>query len=779
MIHRPQSGLCTATLLLLLAAPAYVLGQEPPPASDGTLILRIEFQGLSRVNESYVRRLVRLREGQPFDSAQLQQDVRELIRSRKFINVVGASRGEPDGAVVIFTVLEKPEITGVEIEGNKRFESKDLFAELPFTAGAVLDRYEVGKAREDLLRKYREKGYYYAEVTLDEAALETGRVVYRITEGPRVKVRNIRYEGVRAFSELQLGAEITSRTFIPIFRTGAIDDEKAARDALAIQNFYRDEGYLDARAGYRLDFDAVEGTDVDLVFVVEEGIRYTVREIAVEGNTVFDEERIRAALKLAPEKYARDVWRRADQRALQDLYGEIGYVEARIDATFDFTEQPGLVVAKFVIDEGRQSKVGRITIRGNSKTRDEVVRRELRIYPGQDFNTVAMRRSERRISETGLFQQGKVKITPLEDIQGFREALVEVEEANTIDFLIGAGVTSDSGLVGTLSLANRNFDLFDWPRNWEQFVRGQAFRGRGQTLRFVFEPGTEVTRARLDFTEPYLFDWPVRLDTSLYLFERDRGNYDEERTGATVSLSRRFESGLLDGWAIEGAVTGDAIDINDVDPFAARAIRRVRGNSTLTSFKASLVRDTTDSRLIPSEGYRLSLSWEQAGALGGDYTFGKPMASVRWYKTLRTDIFDRKSVLALRGDVGYIVGDAPVFERFYAGGFGSMRGFDYRGISPRKGVYRDAVGGDFLVLMGAEYSVPLYANNVRGVVFVDMGTVEEDFEISGWRVSGGAGIRINLDIFGGIPMIFDFGFPLVKEDRDETRVFNFSIGASF
>ncbi|MBL8879902.1 MAG: outer membrane protein assembly factor BamA [Phycisphaerales bacterium] len=765
--------------MTMLFAYCSLQAQEPPPASDGTPVLRVEFQGLSRVNETYVRRLIRSREGQPFESATLQQDVRELIRSRKFVNVVGSSRGEPDGAVVIFALLEKPEIVSVEVEGNRRFEAKDLYAELPFTAGAVLDRYEIGKAREDILRKYREKGYYYANVTLDDAALDSGKVIYRITEGPRVKVRNIKYEGVQSFSELQIGAEVTSRTFIPIFRTGAIDDEKASRDALAIQNFYRDEAYLDARVGYRLDFDSVDRTDVDLVFVVEEGIRYRVREVMVEGNTVFETVRVLGGLRLAADKWARDVWRRADQKIIQDLYGEIGYVEARIDATFDFTDQPGVVVAKFVIDEGRQSKVGRITIRGNSKTRDEVVRRELRIYPGQDFNTVAMRRSERRISETGLFQQGKVKVTPLEDIQGFREALVEVEEANTIDFLIGGGVTSDNGIVGNLSLANRNFDLFDWPRTWDQFVRGQAFRGRGQTLRLVFEPGTEVTRARIDFAEPYLFDWPVRLDTSLYIFQRDRGNYDEERAGATASLSRRFESGLLDGWAIEGAITGEAIDISDVDPFAARAIRRVRGNSTLTSFKASIVRDTTDSRLIPSEGYRLSLSWEQAGALGGDYTFGKPMASVRWYKTLRTDVFDRKSVLALRGDVGYIVGDAPVFERFYAGGFGSMRGFDYRGISPRKGVYHDAVGGDFLVLMGAEYSVPLYANNVRGVLFVDMGTAEEGFEITGWRVSAGAGVRINLDIFGGIPMIFDFGFPAVKEDRDQTRVFNFSIGASF
>ena len=146
---------------------------------------------------------------------------------------------------------------------------------------------------------------------------------------------------------------------------------------------------------------------------------------------------------------------------------------------------------------------------------------------------------------------------------------------------------------------------------------------------------------------------------------------------------------------------------------------------------------------------------------------------------MRTDILDRKSVLAVRADAAYIVGDAPVFERYYAGGFGSLRGFAYRGVSPRSGIKENVVGGDFILLSGGEYSFPLYGKNFRGVTFVDMGTVEERLEITDWRVSVGFGLRIQVDFFGPVPIVFDFGFPLVKGDDDDTQVFNFAFGASF
>lgn len=741
-------------------------------------IARVEIQGLRSINEGFVLRIIKTREGQPFSRQQVQEDVRELWRSRKFLNVFADTAVEEGRAVVILRLQERPEILSVEIEGNKRFSDEELFKELSFFAGSVLDMFEVNRGRENILQKYKSKGYYYAEVKLDERTLrDESRVVYQITEGPRVKVRKILFEGVRTIPEPRLRLPMQTKTYIWIFRTGALDEDLVERDAREIQSLYRNEGYLDARVGYRLEFDTLSREDLNVIFVVEEGPRYRVRDINIRGNEAFDTERVRSAIQLKAGDYLRDEAVRTDAKRVEDLYGEIGYVVTRVDTSYEYLEEPGVANLNLDIIEGIRSRFGRITIRGNPRTKDQVIRRELLFYPGEDYNTVETRKAEQRVMETGLFN--RATITPLEDVRGMREALVEVEEAEQVNFLIGIGVSTDSGVIGSLSINNRNFDLFDWPATWGEFFRGQAFRGDGQRLSLRLEPGTEVSRFSISFTEPYLFDRPLRYDSSFYLFQRSRQSYNEQRLGVTQALSKRFITGPLDGWAVEGALRIEGVEISDIRPLASKQIREVKGNSFLTSVKGTIVRDTTDSRMIPTEGYRMALSWEQVGALGGDFDFGKPTASFAIYKTVRTDILDRKSVVAGRADLGYIVGDAPVFERYYGGGFGSIRGFDYQGISPRAGIFSDRVGGKFIVLTGGEYSFPLYGKNIRGVTFLDMGTVEEEFKITSWRASVGFGLRVTVQFFGPVPIVLDFGFPIAKEDDDDTRVFNFSFGASF
>ncbi|HOO16125.1 MAG TPA: outer membrane protein assembly factor BamA [Phycisphaerae bacterium] len=748
-------------------------------AVEGMVIKRVEVCGLETISEAYVRRVIKTREGQPFRRAQVEEDVRELLRTRRFLNAFAATAVEENQAVVVFTVQEKPELVSVELEGNKAFPDDQLFALTP-AAGDVIDMYEVRRGQDEILRKYREAGYYYVEVTFDERALQyEGRLIYRINEGPKVRVRQILFEGNRSFPDWRLRSKVQTRTALWIFRVGAFDAETAERDAIEIQRFYRDEGFLDARAGYRLEFDEVTRADLTVVFVIEEGQRYCIQDIVVEGNTVFSAEHIRSCMQLEPGYLLRTEAVEEDRKRVQDLYGEVGYVDARVAIDHEFLEEPGLVILRVSIIENKQYYFGRIIIRGNQRTKDEVVRRELQFYPGELWNTVEARAAEQRLRETGLFQPDQVRITPLPPEDSTRPALVEVQEAETVTFLVGIGVSTDAGAIGSLTVENRNFDLFDWPRTWGQFFRGQAFRGDGQRLKFSAEPGTEVSRFRIDFTEPYLLDRPVRLDTSLYLFERGRDGYDEERAGFMFALSKRFPRGLLAGWAVEGAFRVEGVGVDDVDALASRQIKEVRGDNLLTTVKGTIVRDTTDSRVIPSKGYRFTLSWEQAGALGGDFDFGRPTAGIAWYKTLRTDIFDRKSVLALHADTGMIVGDAPVFERFYAGGFGSLRGFSYRGISPRAGIMKNKVGGDFIFLTGAEYSFPLYGKNFRGVTFLDMGTVEENVTITTWRAAVGVGLRINVDFFGPVPIVLDFGFPIADDDQDDTQVFNFAFGASF
>jgi outer membrane protein insertion porin family len=597
-------------------------------------------------------------------------------------------------------------------------------------------------------------------------------------ENQRVRVKDILFVGNTAYGDGELKWIIQTKEYIPIFRTGEFDPEQAARDAAMVQKYYRDRGYLDAEVGYTIEFQDVAREDLELTFRVNEGTRYEIGELRIEGNEVFSDEEIEAEMDLEQGDFLIDSRLQMDKKNVRQLYGSQGYIYANVSSSWVFSSAPGEIILTISVQEGEQFSVGDIRVRGNEQTHEKVVRRELRFYPLETFDTKEMRKAEKRLKGTGLFTEANIE--PVGDEPGMRDALVTVEEnPQTTQFIAGVGASSNSGVVGNIVLENTNFDLFDTPRSFEEFFKGQSFRGAGQTMRISLEPGTELSRFRIDFREPYLMDKPIGFGTSLYLFERGRDGYDEERTGGNFSFDRRFEEGWLEGWAGEIAFRAENVEVNDREAWAAEDIRDVDGSNYLSTVKLSLLHDTTDSRYEPTEGHRMRLSWEQAGAMGGDFYHAKVIGSYSQHWPVYEDEEGRKSVFTARGRLGQIFGNSPVFERFYAGGIGSMRGFDYRGVSPRQGIRSNRIGGEFMALAGAEYSFPLYTEAVRGVLFSDMGTVEEDFGLSSWRVSVGFGVRLTLQIFGTVPMEFDFALPVVDEEEDDTRAFSFFIGLPF
>ena len=765
---------------LLLLWPALV-GQAPEqPANpeDGLIVNRVEIEGNETYTDAYLLSLIRTAPGTPYSAEQVQEDVRRIQQTAKFLDVLATPRIENGQVIVVFAVTELPTIVSVSFQGNVKFDNDELLAESNIAPGDPLERFAIEQGRENILTLYRTKGYSEAQVTLDDEALRADRsVIYRIVEGPRVRIKKIRYEGNENFSSFLLNSKITTRRYMWIFSPGTYDPDQVTQDELSIQAFLRGEGYLDARVSHRLDSD-VTREKLILTFLLDEGDRYSVRDITFEGNTIYDDDTLSSLIDLRPAMYLRAELLRRDIRTITELYNEHGYIYTRCSARWVFADDPGLIDLTFDLLEGDEFTVGRVVVRGNRQTKDKVARREIDILPGQIFNLNAARVSERRLRETRLFSSAQ--ITPVGEEFGVRDALVEVaEHERTTQFLIGAGVTSNSGVAGNIMIENRNFDLFDWPRNFSEFFKGQSFRGAGQTMRIQLEPGTEFIRFRIDFLEPYLFDREITFGQSFYLFQRGRDAFDEERLGLNVSLGKRFKKGFLRGWSGEVALRVENVKIDDVNILDSHDVREVEGNNYLSTAKVTLVHDTTDSRFLPSRGHRFRASYEQAGALGGDFYYGKLNSSYRWYRTIREDEFDRKQILALGARLGNIFGNSPLFERFYAGGIGSVRGFEFRGITPRQGLRDDRIGGDFLFMVNAEYSFPLVGDNLRGVVFSDMGTVEEEFEFTTWRSTIGAGIRLTVDFFGPIPMEFDFAIPLSKNDDDDTQVFSFFIGTTF
>lgn len=744
---------------------------------DGRPIKEIRIEGADLVSTDTVRASLRTKVGEPYKDSLVQQDVRGLLQTGKFANVYATRQLDGDQVVVTFHVTEKPEAESVEFYGNKKFKAKDLHEDVDLGPGSPLDRFAVNRGRDNIEQRYKEAGYYYVKVSVDEELLkDERRVVYNIVEGPRVRVRKIRYEGNESYSDRRLKKEVKTKRYIWIFRTGDFDQERAERDVADLRNFYRNDGFLDVRVSYRLE-TSEDRRDLTLVFVIDEGVRYYVETIKSQGNVVFDNDAILLPLKIQPGSAYINEWVKSDVEYLEAEYGKNGYIYAGVKPEWVYADTPGHIHVTLKIDEGNQFRVGRIVVRGNERTKDKVVRRNLRFYPEELYDTTKAKAAERRLRQTRLFSEASV--TPVGEEEGVRDALVRVSETETTTFMMGAGVTSNSGVVGTLSVENRNFDLFDTPRSGTEFFRGKAFKGAGQILRFQAEPGTEFTRLRVDFREPYLLDQPVSFGQGFYLFTRGRDAYHETRVGSQTSFGHRFQTGPLRGWAGEVALRIEGVDIGSIDYDDAREIREMEGNHFVTSVKGTLVRDTTDSRFMPTRGTRFSISYEQAGLVGGDYNFGKMIARHAWHRTLRTDIFDRKSVLTVHGRAGQIFGEAPVFERFFGGGLGSIRGFEYRGVSPRAGINDDRVGGNFMLVGGAEYNFPIYGKILRGVGFTDMGTVEEDFGITTWRMAVGFGVRVTVEWFGPIPMAFDFSIPVTQDEADDTQIFQFSFGTTF
>ncbi len=771
-------GLSLWSMLGLLVAPPPKPAQPVDPI--GRVIERVEFEGISSLDSTYLQSVSGVKAGDVWNRELIAEACRKLAETQKFEGTPFAEPREDDAGrlVLVFVVEERPYITAIDFIGQEKFKAGELLKAIKLDVGSPISEFLIRQAQQDIERKYHEAGYAYTTVEVDRDALrDDRRVLFRISEGPRVKIQEIVFEGNASYSDLRLRSLIETNTSLWIFRTGAFDPETADRDVAAIKTFYVSRGYLNAQVGHRIDFKPGSESDLIVTFVIDEGLQHYVQSLKFVGNTVYDDARLRAMMKCVEGTVVDSDVLKADRERILEEYGRLGYVYCEVSTNHVFAEEDGLVHLTVNIVEREQYRFGRLVVRGNRNTRDRVVRRELRFLPEELYDTTKTKAAEQSLVETRLFENAK--ITPQGEQPGVRDALVTVEEADTTSILFGVGVTSNSGVVGSITLEQRNFDIWDKPRKPGEFFRGKSFRGAGQTMRIQLEPGTELTRGRIDFREPYLLDREIGMGLALYLFQRGREEFDERRVGFTPSFDKRWREGVLKGWAAETAFRFEYINISDTDIFTAKEIRDDRGDNILTSIKGTIVRDRTDSRWLPSTGDRLQLSIEQAGAMGGDHTFTKLIGNYDRYFTLKTDVFGRKHIVQVGTTIGQILGDAPVFEKFFAGGIGSMRGFAFRGVSPRAGLRHDAVGGDFMLLVNSEYSFPLVGKLVRGATFIDMGTVEDDFGIHSWRAAAGVGARIYIKYFGPIPLSFDLAFPIASEDRDDEQVFSFSFGTTF
>lgn len=351
-----------------------------------------------------------------------------------------------------------------------------------------------------------------------------------------------------------------------------------------------------------------------------------------------------------------------------------------------------------------------------------------------------------------------------------------LQETQTGRMMFGVGVNSDAGMVGSIVLDEQNFDWTRFPRSWEEIRNATAWRGAGQRFRIEAVPGTEYQRYMVDFQEPYLdiLGYQSSLGLSGFYYTRNYLEWDEDRVGGRVAIGYHFSPALMGSLAFRGMKVGV---YDPVGPNTPAELTEALGDSALYGFQGKLSHDTRDSQFLATEGHLFQASFEQ---VIGTWSYPRAEVEMRQYFLLheRPDGSGRH-VLSLSGQVGYTGDDTPIYEHYFAGGFSTIRGFDFRGASPRDPLTGVRVGGHFQMLASAEYLFPITADDMlRGVIFCDTGTVER--KIDHWqdtyRVAPGFGLRVVIPAMGPAPIALDFAFPVSRTSGDEIENFSFFVG---
>jgi len=785
------------TFLLFVLALGLLAAFAAPPTAAQQLELKdrpiseIRIAGTEKVDDRLVRNQVRLAPGDPYDSEVVNEDIVRITHLGRFVSVRAEVTPKDDGTLILtYHVEEQPLLEDVQVVGNKALSDQELLAEIVLRRGDPADEFLIEDARRSVEDAYGEKGFFVTDVSIDRESLEASNILLiRVREGPRVRTRQIRFEGNGAFTAKQLRSEIESQTWLPLLRRGDLSRQRLDRDASRIRDFYQARGYLDAEVGRRIDLSP-DQTEASVTFVIKEGAQYTVAAIEVEGARVFPARQVREAMTLqVGDVFSQDRFE-ASREAVRNLYGKLGFIEADIAISRLFHETDPRVDLRVRVEEGEAYRVGQISIRGNAQTQDKVILRQVRgMRPGRRFDQSGISITRRRLSEGSFFDDAKVTIQPPQQDPPpeagprHRDVIIEVTEANTGSVSFGAGVSSDAGVIGAIDLTQRNFDIADTPDSLGELATGQAFRGAGQFFSLTLQPGNDRSLFQVSFREPALLESDLFLDTQFSFFQREREDWDEQRLGGSLALGRHFG----DVWSARVRGRAQEVEIDEIDPSAPVDVFEVEGSNLLTEFGFFITRNTTDSNIFPTRGSRSEIGISRAGVLGGDFDFTKLSTEFRKFWTVDEDFFGRKTVLSLRNEIGFIFEDdeAPTFERFFAGGHRSFRGFDFRGAGPR-GIRNDTgvedddpVGGRWLFLLGLEYNFPIFQETLRGVVFADSGTVDTDPDFSKYRLSVGAGVRLRLPFLGRAPFAIDFAVPVAEEDGDETQLISFDLALPF
>lgn len=733
--------------------------------------IKIRREGGGLVEESAVRGFVSLQKGEELSRNALSRDVRALEASGRFAYVATEVAEGPDGLVVTYVVKGKPRIRTLRIEGADDIGNRKVRELLELGAGDPVDdatlAFKALKVREHYLKQY----YPYTELewVIDEdVANGTADVSITVKEGRRATVRHIDFEGGEALDPSALRKAMKQKRwniFSWITSHGTYKPDELDADREVLRRRYQDAGYLDARVG-EPRVEPMDHKRVRVIIPIEQGRQYRLGRVTVAGPKAFGVTEVSGVITSRPQDVASLAAVEQARQAVRDFYGSRGYIGNEVQYKLDPEGAEPVVNLDLSVKEGEKAYIRDIRIRGNTRTKDKVIRRELTVYPGEIYNQVKVRNSERRLRNLGFFDFVNAVPESTPDPEKYDVAF-EVNEQRVGQFMVGAGFSSVDDLIGFAELSHGNFDLLGWPPV-----------GAGQKLKLRGTVGTKRQDVELSFVEPWFLD--RKLSLGVDLFDRDRrffsDEYEQRNTGGNISLGKPLGSFNRINF-IYGL---ENIKVYNVDTNASDLIKEEEGTSLKSSFTVELVRDTRDNAFVATRGARSSGSAMYAGGpLAGDVdVYQLELQSTAYWPVWFDHVFNLRgwiSVVDSHGSDDRV----PLFDRLFLGGARTLRGFKYRKVGP-KDENGEPIGGRSGWYATAEYTIPV-VDKLRFATFYDIGMVYDEayeFETSEYNSDWGVGIRLD---FPGFPLRLDYAWPLETDefnDRSSGR-FQFSIGYVF
>jgi len=808
-----RSTLPIVGILYLLAGPCLArAGEEPPAApspaaadvapatSSEPTVAAIEVEGNRRVEVDAIKGAMVTKVGMPIDPKSIQQDVRSVMKLGYFADVRIEAKGPAEKPILVVKVVEKPSVQDYRIEGNDELSGDDLKEAIEVKRYAILDAAAVRKSVKKIQEKYTEKGFYLAEVTsrVEEKPDNQVVVVFVVNERAKVQVRRVHFVGNEHIPKEEILPYMQTQegSFLAFLSSaGTYKEEAFQRDLQAIQAVYLEKGYVNVKVGKPAIALSPDRTALFISIPIEEGEQYTIGKVDFSGELLG----MRPFLSQLLQSNSGELFVRSrvghDLFAVADFYKDMGYAYVNVNPLTNLDPKAKTLGLTFDVQPGQKVFFERIEIQGNAKTRDKVIRRELRIFEGELYSAEAIKNSKQRITALGFFETAEIS-TRKGSADDRIIAVVEVKEKATGTFQIGAGFSSYENFILTAQISQNNF--FGWGQTLSLQVQWSSLRQLGQ----------------IQFVEPYFFDTKWTFAFDLYANENLYANFTRGALGGSLTWGYEL-TGLA--WLFPFAAK-----LDDLRLFMTYTLEKIRVTSSVqdlllynrfrsgvtSAVRFSVGWDRRDNRLFPTSGFYLSGALDLAPPiLAPAWLFGNQVnlfyretIEFRLYQNIWQGLTGRFRLLAgvVRGwDANHPV---PVSELYYLGGVNTIRGYRLYSISPVAAVGNTAnpdsalrllqVGGNKQLVLNFELEYPILEKmGIRAVVFFDMGNAftpgaytDPTVSLSLYK-SVGFGFRWFSPIG---PLRFEWGFPLNRRRSPVTGAyldapvdFQFTIGSFF